>query len=90
MSTNISEDWGWTYRSSIPGERSDPPLKASVKDWIAGKADRRLQIKESVERALKRGTEFGLCGNCITKSGPVVVTAYSLGGMGLGDNARPR
>ncbi|KAG8822874.1 hypothetical protein FRC19_005094 [Serendipita sp. 401] len=90
MSTNISEDWDWTYRSSTSGERSDPPLKASVEDWIAGKADRRLQIKESVERALKRGTEFGLCGNCITQSGPVVVTAYSLDGTGLGDIARPR
>ncbi|KAG8818800.1 hypothetical protein FRC19_010307 [Serendipita sp. 401] len=90
MSTNISEDWGWTYRSSIPGERSDPPLKASVKDWIAGKSDRRLQIKESVRRALKRGAEFGLCGNCVTQSRPVVITAHSLDGTHLGDIVRPR
>ncbi|KAG8838826.1 hypothetical protein FRC18_002500 [Serendipita sp. 400] len=78
ISRGIHEDWDWTYSSSTAGEKANPSLEASVENWLAGKADRRRQVKESIERSLKRGIEFGYCEACNTQQGWVVVTEYFL------------
>ncbi|KAG8822872.1 hypothetical protein FRC19_005092 [Serendipita sp. 401] len=77
---SILKDWDWKHGYSIASEKANPPLKASVKSWLASKSNRRRQVKESIQRSLKQGAQLGSCRNCDAQSGSVVVTAHFLDG----------
>ncbi|KAG8769761.1 hypothetical protein FRC16_006573, partial [Serendipita sp. 398] len=42
---HISEDCDWTYNTPLVIEEPNPPLNASIENWLASKSDRRQQIK---------------------------------------------